>query len=152
MDGDVKSHMKSELLHLLAKSFPNLDPYVKDSMCSLFCKAFIASKDGPVSLKKRTEDDVTLCEHILAMDQADIHQDICNWSQFESHMLHSSVKTMLLHQKPPPSYLPLTRTRVLMGTRSHTRVSKLPPKEEKDSPSFLCDPPAPKQQHQQKMD
>mmetsp|Transcript_19038 Transcript_19038/g.27963 ORF Transcript_19038/g.27963 Transcript_19038/m.27963 type:complete len:1413 (+) Transcript_19038:197-4435(+) len=194
MDGDVKSHMKSELLRLLAKSFPDLNPYVKVQGVHFACKAFIASKEGPVSSKKRTADDVALCEHILAMGRVDVHQDVRDRSRFESHVLHLSVglsldidalpappaslkkmtifqvKAMLLHQKPPPSYLPLDEDEGIDGNKKHHNLFRfgtlsslishkagqeylqLPPWAEKDSPSSLRDPPAPEQQQQQKMD
>lgn len=117
----------SELLRLLAKFFPDMDPALK-CHCIHFVSKTIISND---TVRNGQSRDKTFCEYILALGRVDTNQDVRDRSRNESLVIHASVgiqydvetlpsppmdgtkitienaRSMLLKKKPSSSWLPI---------------------------------------------
>ncbi len=168
-DKAEKKIIQTELLRLVAKGFPELD---EKSKCQCI---HLASK---VLLSKASQDDITFCEYILSLGRVDMNHDVRDRSRYESQVLHMAkglqydtenlsqvpmggkritlddAKSMLLKQKPAPSWLPIEgdqpektnafRFGTLSSMISHKAGNTyipLPPWAAEDSPKSLRDPP-----------
>jgi len=169
VDKSEKKVVQTELLRLIATSFPEMDQNLK-------CQAIhLASK---VLLSKCSPNDTSLCEFILSLGRIDVNHDVRDRSRCESLLIHMAkgiqfdadtlpavplkskrltiddARSMLLKQRPAPSWLPIesekdeetnafrfgTLSSMVSRKAGKTYIS-LPPWAEVDSPKSLRDPP-----------
>ena len=101
-----KLRMRSELLRLVARTFPDLDPIEKVQAIHFASKALFSSKEAD-GRKHRADNDSVLCEHLLGMGRTDVRPDIRDRARYESHMLHIVLGGGLTSDAegvpPPPS-------------------------------------------------
>ena len=171
IDKAEKKIAQTELLRLIATSFPEMDQQFK-------CQAVhLTSK---VLLSKCSPNDTALCEFILSLGRMDVIQDVRDRARCESLLIHMAkgiqfdseslpsvpmnskrisideARSMLLKQRPASSWLPIESDNdaeakaFRFGTLSSMVSRKagkaylhLPPWAEVDSPKSLRDPPRP---------
>jgi len=124
---EEKKLILSELLRLLAKFFPEMDPPLKCHCIHFASKVLLTNH----FMRNGLSQDRTLCEYILGLGRVDINQDVRDRSRNESLVIHMSIgiqydvdtlpnvpmngssmtvdaaKSMLLSKKPSSSWLPI---------------------------------------------
>lgn len=128
MDSRTKSKMRLELIRLVAKSFPKLNPCEKVEGIHLASKLLVSSATGA----NAASGEAAICENVLSMGRMDVNTDVRDRARFESAIVHvalglkhdteataaslpsvgrmltiDNAKLMLLRSKPPSSSLPL---------------------------------------------
>jgi len=169
LDVQQKKNMNREILHLLAKSFPEFEPLIKLHSLHYSSKMLLT---GDTSIS-------SICSHILAQGRLDVNPDIRDRARFESSLLSliaptfigdfdatnskpnstlltpNEAKASLLSPKLPSTLLPLHQAeedikeeKFRFGTLSsllHHRAGKaylaLPLWAQSDSDKSLRDPP-----------
>lgn len=86
-----KKIIRSELLRVLAKSFTNSEPGIKNGSVHFASKIFIDSHVNPNDSLYLSTDDIVLCEYILALGRVDINHDVRDRSRHESLLLHLAI-------------------------------------------------------------
>ncbi len=124
---DERKQILSELLRLLSKYFPEMDPSLK-CHCIHFASKMIISSN---TLRSGQSRDRSFCEYILALGRVDVNKDVRDRSRNESLLIHISIgiqydveslpsfpaggtkisfdtaKSMLMQNKPSSSWLPI---------------------------------------------
>jgi AP-3 complex subunit beta len=169
-DAQRVASIRLELVRLVARAFPDLDPVEKEQGVHLASKLLLSAPSG---LAK----EAAICEHVLAMGRLDLNPDLRDRARFESGLIHLSLG--LAHDvdalETPPSAIKgklsvdqarqiLLRRKLasnsltggagaasesfrfgtlssLVGHRARNAYVPLPTWAEKDSPSSLRDPP-----------
>lgn len=90
VDSKQKLRMRSEVLRLLGQYFADMESCEKLHGIHFASKVFLFTKAGN-STSQRSEDDVSLCEFILAMGRVDVKPDVRDRARFESNLLHKAV-------------------------------------------------------------
>jgi AP-3 complex subunit beta len=127
LDAEAKSKMRLELIRLVAKSFPNLEPCEKTAGVHFASKLLVSAASGADSASGES----AICENVLSMGRVDVNTDARDRARCESTVIHVAIglkhdtdamtnlpsagrtltvenaKTMLLRSKPPSSSLPL---------------------------------------------
>lgn len=126
-DSEGRAKLRMELIRLLVRSFVDLDVPEKEQAIH-FASKILLSKDGT------NNQEVPLCEQLLAMGRLDADPDVRDRARFESGVIHlflgllhdsdgldsipmalqntkrlnlEDAKHIFLSRKPSPSYLPL---------------------------------------------
>ena len=126
-DKEEKKVILSEVLRLLAKFFPDMDPGLKCHCIHFVSKTIISNE----TVRNGQSRDKAFCEYILALGRVDTNQDVRDRSRNESLVIHATIgiqydvdtlpkppidgtkitienaKLMLLQKKPPSSWLPI---------------------------------------------
>jgi len=123
--------MGLELLRLIAKSFPDMDPILKSHSVHFSSKLLLSSH----YLTDTNGTTAPLCEYILGMGRVDTNTDVRDRARYESHVLHMAIglshdsenmtaampsatgneditlenarATLLQYDRPPSSWLPI---------------------------------------------
>jgi AP-3 complex subunit beta len=127
LDAAAKSKMRFEVIRLVAKSFPNLEPCEKTAGVHLASKLLVSAASGADSAIGES----AICENVLSMGRVDVNTDARDRARYESAVVHVAIglkhdtdamtslpsvgrtltvenaKTMLLRSKPPSSSLRL---------------------------------------------
>jgi len=128
MDSKTKSMMRLELIRLVARSFPKLNPCEKTEGVHFASKLLVSAATGA----NAANGEAAMCENVLSMGRVDVNTDVRDRARCESATIHLAIglkhdtdamatslpsvgrmltvdnaKIMLLRSKPPSSSLPL---------------------------------------------
>ena len=126
-----KHRMRSEVLRLICRTVARMDPCEKLQCIHFASKALLVTRESSRT-SSRSDDDMAMCEYILAMGRVDVLPDVRDRARFESHLLNATIgltidtealspcppeakgklsaadaRAILLANKPAPSYLPV---------------------------------------------
>jgi hypothetical protein len=120
-DTQTRTKTRLELVRLIARTYPVLEPAEKLQSIHFASKLLVSSASPK---------EAAVCEHVLSLGRAEVQHDVRDRARMESNMLHTSrglqydsdnlaiavagktlaieqVKKVLLTSKPPSSSLPL---------------------------------------------
>lgn len=127
MDTTAKTKMRLELIRLVAKSYPNLEPCEKTAGVHFASKLLVSAASGADS----ANGEAAICENVLSMGRVDVNTDVRDRARCESAVVRLAIglkhdtdamtslpsvgrtltvenaKIMLLRSKPPSSSLPI---------------------------------------------
>jgi AP-3 complex subunit beta len=167
--------VRKELIRLVDRCFSDLDPSTKDEAIHFASKVWISIamvQSLTPSLSGSTSE-MAVCEHILSMGRVDVNPDVKDRARFESSVFHTAIglkfdtdgmderpgsasmtianaRTILLSNKPSPSYLRIEDDATLdmnsfrfgtlsslVGHRARGTYLPLPNWSKENSPSLL---------------
>ena len=132
--------MRSEVLRLISRSMAQMDPCEKLQCIHFASKALVMTKESGRT-SSRSDDDMAMCEYILAMGRVDVLPDVRDRARFESNLLNLciglTIDTEALIPCPPEAKQQLSAIdarEILLATQR--APSHLPVEEESKEPSF----------------